>query len=268
MTVDERMAAAQRRRKDPPLCHCGVRDTLVVPPRGGSPSRRLASIVAQSCIDEAILFAQEGRTCDWEWFSGRDEFVARFRRLGQRDKEREATELRDKIRNKYDVPLPHDELLFGTLLDEYIKEKRCRPPILEAHDTLIKYWRLNRAEKRRKLEEERHLERQVQDRAREAQLEAMRALVGDLPCNMTIRNGALERSSDGFVGMRDAQRDAVGTSGSILRKEKDKGKSTSLRVTFASVEPAINKGKGVVVISSDEDDGWGDDEVLSGCESD
>ncbi|KAF8675220.1 hypothetical protein HU200_047887 [Digitaria exilis] len=141
-----------------------------------------------------------------------------------------------------------DELLFGTILDEYIKEKRCRPPILEVHDTLIKYWRLNRilyprplsrderAEKRRKLEEERHLERQ--------------------------------RSSDGFVGMRDAQKDAVRAPGSILRKEKDKGKSTGLRVTFAPVEPTVNKGKGVVVISSNEDDGWGDDDVLSGCESD
>ncbi|KAF8762820.1 hypothetical protein HU200_009041 [Digitaria exilis] len=183
------------------------------------------------------------------------------------------------IRNKYDVPLPDDELLFGTILDEYIKEKRCRPPILEAHDTLIKYWRLNRiwyprplsrdarAKKQRKLEEKRHLESQVQDRAREAQLEAMRALVGDLPCNMTIRKGDLERSSDGFVGMRDAQRDAVRALGSILRKEKGKGKSTGLRVTFTPIEPAVNKGKGVVVISSDEDDGWGDDEVLSGCES-
>ncbi|KAF8719482.1 hypothetical protein HU200_024205 [Digitaria exilis] len=40
MTVDERMAAARRRRKDPSLCHCGVRATLVVPPRGGSPSSR------------------------------------------------------------------------------------------------------------------------------------------------------------------------------------------------------------------------------------
>ncbi|KAF8692252.1 hypothetical protein HU200_039857 [Digitaria exilis] len=191
--------------------------------------------VAQSSIDEAILFAQEGRTYDWKWFSGRDELVDRFRCLGQRDKERETRELRDKIRNKYDVPLPDDELLFGTIIDEYIKEKRCRPPLLEAHNTLIKCWRLNRilyprplsrderAEKRRKLEEERHLER---------------------------------------------QRDAVRAPGSILRKEKDKEKSTGLRVTFALVEPAVNKGKGVVVISSDEDDGWGDDEILSGCESD
>ncbi|KAF8671276.1 hypothetical protein HU200_049985 [Digitaria exilis] len=40
MTVDERTAAARRRRKDPPLCHCGVRATLVVPPCGGSPSSR------------------------------------------------------------------------------------------------------------------------------------------------------------------------------------------------------------------------------------
>ncbi|KAF8644164.1 hypothetical protein HU200_066538 [Digitaria exilis] len=77
----------------------------------------------------------------------------------------------DKIREKYDVPLPDDELQFGTIFDEYIKEKGCRPLILEAHDMLIKYWWLNRilyprplsrgerAEKQMKLEEERHLER-------------------------------------------------------------------------------------------------------------
>ncbi|KAF8654915.1 hypothetical protein HU200_061344 [Digitaria exilis] len=177
----------------------------------------------------------EGRTCDWEWFSGRDELVAKFRRLGQRDKERETRELREKIRNKYDVPLPDDELLFGTILDEYMKEKRCRPPILEAHGTLIKYWRLNRILYPRPLSR--------YERAKEA-----KEVGGG-------EKGALERSSDGFVGTRDAQRDAVRTPGSILRKEKDKGKSTGLRVIFAPVEPAVNKGKGVVVISSDEDDG-------------
>ncbi|KAF8721786.1 hypothetical protein HU200_022967 [Digitaria exilis] len=32
--------AAQRRRRDPPLCPCGVCATLVVSPRGGSPSSR------------------------------------------------------------------------------------------------------------------------------------------------------------------------------------------------------------------------------------
>ncbi|KAF8664877.1 hypothetical protein HU200_054190 [Digitaria exilis] len=40
LTIDERMAVARRRMKDPPLCHCGVRATLVVPPRGCSPSGR------------------------------------------------------------------------------------------------------------------------------------------------------------------------------------------------------------------------------------
>ncbi|KAF8722396.1 hypothetical protein HU200_022508 [Digitaria exilis] len=62
-------------------------------------------------------------------------------------------------------------MMFGTILQDYIKEKRCRPPMLEAYDTLINFWRLNRIlyprplsqverfEKRRKLEKERHLER-------------------------------------------------------------------------------------------------------------
>ncbi|KAF8677956.1 hypothetical protein HU200_046313 [Digitaria exilis] len=40
MTIDERMAAARKRRKDPPLCYCGVRAILVVPSHGGSPSGR------------------------------------------------------------------------------------------------------------------------------------------------------------------------------------------------------------------------------------
>ncbi|KAF8666098.1 hypothetical protein HU200_053810 [Digitaria exilis] len=204
----------------------------------------------------------------------------------QRDKEKETRELREKTTKQFNVPLPDDELLFGTILEEYIKEKGCKSPILEAHDTLIKYWRLNRIlyprplsqderdEKQRKLEKE----RQVQDRAREAQLEAMRALVGDLPSNMTFMKGALERSSDGVLEMRrDAHREAVRALGSVLRK-KDKGKSKGLHVRFAPVEPtvpqdgrvapAVNKGKGAVVIIPDEDDGWGDDEILSGCESD
>ncbi|KAF8675592.1 hypothetical protein HU200_047664 [Digitaria exilis] len=86
----------------------------------------------------------EGRACDWEWFSGRDDLLDRFRRLCQRDKERETRELREKIRKKYDVLLPDDELLFGTILDQYIKDKGCRPSLLEAHDTLVKYWRPNR----------------------------------------------------------------------------------------------------------------------------
>ncbi|KAF8780724.1 hypothetical protein HU200_001331 [Digitaria exilis] len=195
MTVDERMATA-RRRDGWPVCQF---NEYVQGPRSVWPSdeevrayeagqapwpctkylekRCKCGILAErgvvpselgygwycgngNAFWKAILFAQEGRTCDWEWLSGRDDLVARFRCLGQRDKERETRELRDKIRNKYDVPLPDDELLFGTILDD-----------LEAHDTLIKYWRLNRilyprplsrderAEKRRKLEEERHLER-------------------------------------------------------------------------------------------------------------
>ncbi|KAF8702020.1 hypothetical protein HU200_033359 [Digitaria exilis] len=40
ITVDERMATARRRIKDPPLFHCGVCATLVVPPCGGSPDNR------------------------------------------------------------------------------------------------------------------------------------------------------------------------------------------------------------------------------------
>ncbi|KAF8718083.1 hypothetical protein HU200_025561 [Digitaria exilis] len=198
MTVDERMAAA-RRRDDWPVCDF---NEYVQRPRSVWPSdeevrayeagqapwpctkypekRCKCGILAERGVVpselgygwycgngnpflvSAILFAQEGQTCDWEWFNGRDELVARFRRLGQRDKERETRDLRHKIKKKYDVPLPDDELLFGTILDD-----------LEAHDTLIKYWRLNmilyprplsrdeRAEKRRKLEEKRHLERQV-----------------------------------------------------------------------------------------------------------
>ncbi|KAF8670032.1 hypothetical protein HU200_051222 [Digitaria exilis] len=40
MTVDERMAAARRHIRDPPLCHCGVCATLVMPPHGNSRDNR------------------------------------------------------------------------------------------------------------------------------------------------------------------------------------------------------------------------------------
>ncbi|KAF8659660.1 hypothetical protein HU200_058423 [Digitaria exilis] len=139
-------------------------------------------------------------------------------------------------------------------------EKRRKPPLLEAHDTLVKYWRLNRILYPRPLSQAERVEKQRKLEER----------------HLRGRKGALERSSDGVLEIRDGQREAVRPPGSVLRKEKDKRKSTSLRVRFGPVEPtlpqdtrgasAVNKGKRVVVISSDEEDGWGDDEVLSGCE--
>ncbi|KAF8644163.1 hypothetical protein HU200_066537 [Digitaria exilis] len=44
ITVDERITVVRRRRKDPLLCHCGVRATLVVPRDGNGPGRPIGSL--------------------------------------------------------------------------------------------------------------------------------------------------------------------------------------------------------------------------------
>lgn len=119
---------------------------------------------------------------------------------------------------------------------------------------------------------------ELQERTEEAQLEAMKALVGDMPANMAFSNGVRPKSTDEDPEMaRDAQREAATDFVSVLLKQMAKGKAKFLQVILAPVEatlpqkvpvePTVDKDKGVVVMNFD-DDYWGDDEVLSGCESD
>nr|TKV94622.1 hypothetical protein SEVIR_9G307500v2 [Setaria viridis] len=81
-------------------------------------------------------------------------------------------EIKEKIRKKYDVPIPDDDLLWGKIYQDMVHETGVKPNGLYARETIIKYWRQNRSkyprpltenekrENRRKLQEERELEKQ------------------------------------------------------------------------------------------------------------
>jgi hypothetical protein len=120
---------------------------------------------------------QEGRTCDWEWFKGREELSHQLGNLSEPWKTRETRELKKKIRREYDVPLPEDDVLYGKVLDDYRRE-RGTPGRAPTTDDLIDYWRANhtkyppaitRAQKdemRRMLEKQQELEREREQEGR------------------------------------------------------------------------------------------------------
>ncbi|RCV25611.1 hypothetical protein SETIT_5G179400v2 [Setaria italica] len=165
----------------------------------------------------------EGRTCDWEDFSGRYDLLLKLGNTSEPWKSRKQQEIKQKIRKEYDVPIPDNDLLWGKIYQDMVHETGVEPEGLYARETIIKYWRQNRSkyprpltenekrENRRKLQEERKLEKQrlreerdrlgyveeylqqvrarkrriemeeLQQKAEEAQMETMKALVADLP---------------------------------------------------------------------------------------
>ncbi|RCV21624.1 hypothetical protein SETIT_4G152800v2 [Setaria italica] len=177
----------------------------------------------------------EGRTCDWEDFCGRYDLLLKLGNTSEPWMSRKQQEIKEKIRKDYDVPIPDDDLLWGKIYQDMVHETRVEPEGLYARETIIKYWRKNRSkyprpltenekrENRRKLQEERELEKQrlreerdrlgyvvdpnakypkgsweeylqqvrarkrrieieeLQQKAEEAQMETMKALVADLP---------------------------------------------------------------------------------------
>nr|TKW03444.1 hypothetical protein SEVIR_7G024100v2 [Setaria viridis] len=159
----------------------------------------------------------EGRTCDWEDFSGHYDLLLKLGNTSEPWKSRKQQELKEKIRKEYDVPIPDNDLLWGKIYQDMVHETGVEPEGLYARETIIKYWRQNRSkyprpltenkkrENRRKLQEERELEKQrlreerdrlgyvvrerkrriemeeLQQKAEEAQMETMKALVADLP---------------------------------------------------------------------------------------
>ncbi|KAF8754817.1 hypothetical protein HU200_011433 [Digitaria exilis] len=117
--------------------------------------------------------------------------------------------------------------------------------------------------------------RTVRIKAKLAQMEAMRALVRDLPGNMDSAEGDKDMVRDDHLEM---VRDLLSDLGKHVTKGKNKEpKQVRFAETCDIIEPKKGvdkdqgvdkgKGKGIVIISSDDDldDGWGDDELLSGC---
>lgn len=100
-----------------------------------------------------------------------------------------------------------------------------------------------------------------QQRAEEEQLEVMRSLVGDLPGGVDFGkgNGGREMAEEAHKEGKEIDK------GKIV--EKGKGVDDGGSVDDGG---RVDKGKGVVVIISDDDrdDDWEDDEVISGYEGD
>lgn len=263
---------------------------------------------------------QEGRTCDWESFPGREKMRVELGRQSEPLKTQFTLEKKKKIRDKYDVPIPSTAVLYGPIFKDYEKKhgELCLF-VRENKEKLIAFWRKNRdkypapltreeqmqerlkAEEKRKQqalakkEEARKKRRQDLEfdplkifpkgsweeyfqaleasrkgidlkaerqkakeaaLAQEAQMEAMKALVADLPTEVAKSNDQAIAKEAQLEAMKALVHDIstnIADKGKLLAvEEKDMG---------AIVD---NKGKGVVVYISDDDDDddWGDDELL------
>ncbi|RCV33034.1 hypothetical protein SETIT_7G050400v2 [Setaria italica] len=146
-----------------------------------------------------------------------------------------------KTRKEYDVTIPDGDLLWGKIYQDMVHEIGVEPEGLYARETIIKYWRQNRTkyprpltenekrENRRKLQEERELEKQrlreerdrlgyveeylqqvrvrkrriemeeLQEKAEEAQIETIKAFVADLP----VGKVNVDKKGKGVVIARD-----------------------------------------------------------------
>ncbi|KAG2534491.1 hypothetical protein PVAP13_9NG067232, partial [Panicum virgatum] len=161
----------------------------------------------------------EGRTCDWEWFQVWYELMLQFGRTKEPWKSRDTINRKLKIRKDYEVTLPLESFLSGTVLQDLRREYGKKAAEKATLEDCIVYWRRNRSKYPRPLtdrellanyekkeEEEEEMERQrlreerakkcftidteakypkemekIEDLAQEAQMETMQALVADLP---------------------------------------------------------------------------------------
>jgi hypothetical protein len=89
----------------------------------------------------------EGRTCDWESFAGREALRLHLGQCSGYLKIKETTKKKNKLREKYDVPIPLDKELFGQIAkDKLAREKGCSQTSVGEgiREGLIEFWRRNR----------------------------------------------------------------------------------------------------------------------------
>ncbi|RCV17436.1 hypothetical protein SETIT_3G219500v2 [Setaria italica] len=172
-----------------------------------------------------------------------------------------------KIRKEYDVPITDGDLLWGKIYQDMVHEIGVEPEGLYARETIIKYWRQNRSkyprpltenekrENRRKLQEERELEKQRLRKERDR-------LGYVVDPNMKYPKGSWEeylqqvRARKRRIEMEELQQKAEETQMKTM-----KALVADLPVGKVNVD---KKGKGVVIAGDDDDDD--DDELL--CEGD
>ncbi|KAG2558616.1 hypothetical protein PVAP13_8NG278701, partial [Panicum virgatum] len=118
-----------------PRCKCGILARRgVVPTELG---------YGWYCGNSFGLF-WEGRTCDWETFPGREDLRIKSGRSAKPYRTRRSLEKKDKIRHEYKVPFPDERILFGPVaLDLVAKHGNSGKLDLECRDELITFWRKN-----------------------------------------------------------------------------------------------------------------------------
>ena len=306
-----------------------------------------------------MFMLQEGRTCDWETFPGREELRIQLARCSESLKIEETIKKKETIRSKYDVPIPDHNTLWGPIFADMVSQYGSRgfdKTGMAFEEELISYWRKNRIkypkpltkqerqqerkkeEERRKQEAERLRSMEVRQpyqfdptkvyrrgsweeyfqltearergidlesarrMAKEAQMEAMKALVRDLPIDISDVVGAQGVLGHGKVNSemcsdktaREAQTEAkkalVHELPICKSKVDDKGKGVAIESSndydydddewwamngaevelIASQVEANKANPAYISINKDDadDDDWGDDELLIDHDSD
>ncbi|RLN08441.1 hypothetical protein C2845_PM11G05700 [Panicum miliaceum] len=167
----------------------------------------------------------EGRTYDWETFPKREELMQKLSNQAEPLKTRTTLERNNKIRRKYKVPLPDERILYDPVAIDQVAEHGMTDTIgLECEEELITFWRKNRSKySEEKISEAVHracdftkvfpkgtwehhfqwfealrrgidvnavrMKAEEAKIAEEAQLEAMKALVADLPVHVGAKVG-------------------------------------------------------------------------------
>ncbi|KAG2610793.1 hypothetical protein PVAP13_4KG398105 [Panicum virgatum] len=234
----------------------------------------------------------EGRTCDWEWFEGRYELMLQLGRTKEPWKSRDTLNRKLKIRKDYQVTLPLESFLSGPVLQDLRREYGKKTAEKATLDDCIVYWRRNRSKypwpltdrellaNYEKKEEEEEMERQrlreerakkgftvdpeakypkemekMEELAQEAQMEAMQALVADLPHKVPNVEKDVPSASTEVLGVRATQMEAMKALVGDLPAQDNQ---------------SDRKGKAVDIPNcvGNEDDDWGEDELLADCDSD
>ncbi|KAG2598158.1 hypothetical protein PVAP13_5KG218898 [Panicum virgatum] len=215
MTEEEKQEAAIYHVNNPPKCHCGDAwpacdfNEYIYGPKSHWPTEEevrefesgkkpwpLFGILTFLNVWLSIIF-QEGRTCDWEWFKGRYELMLQLGRTKEPWKSRDTLNRKLKIRKDYQVTLPLESFLSGPVLQDLRREYGKKAAEKATLEDCIVYWRRNRSKYPQPLTDQ------------EAQMEAMQALVADLPHKVPNVEKDVSSASTEVLGVRATQMEAI-----------------------------------------------------------
>ena len=127
-----------------------------------------------------MFMLQEGRTCDWETFPGREELRIQLARCSESLKIEETIKKKETIRSKYDVPIPDHNTLWGPVFADMVSQygsRRFDKTGMAFEEELISYWRKNRIKYPKPLtKQERQQERKKEEEQRKQEAERLRSM--------------------------------------------------------------------------------------------